>query len=57
MLLERWYVVCELHGSACKEFAGMAYISTASGEAGPKTLSFKVSEGDSARNRRLSRAG
>jgi hypothetical protein len=30
MLLKRWYVVYELHGNACKELAGMAYISTAS---------------------------
>jgi hypothetical protein len=41
-----------------KEFIGMAHISTASWEeeAGPKAL-FKVSAGDSTRNRRFSRAG
>jgi len=30
MVLDNWYIVCELHGNTCEELAGMADISTAS---------------------------
>jgi hypothetical protein len=59
ILSERWYITRELYGNSCKELAGMVQISTfcREEEASTKTLLIRVSKSDSARNRRLSRAG
>jgi hypothetical protein len=59
VVLESWYFVRKLYSNTRNELASIANVSTAprEEEAGPETVLFKASTGDSARNRGLSSAG
>jgi hypothetical protein len=59
VVLESWYFVRKLHSNTRNELTSIANVSTASREeeAGPETVLFKASTGNSTRNGGLSSAG